>query len=99
MHIYSWMHIKNCVCELLNRLSGKASLDDVHIKWQQKKKKKSSHLKSCGKNAMGSGYRFSTFEEWSKNMATVCWMKRREAGNFKEHNAESFKEFEILFFL
>lgn len=92
------MYIKNCICELLNRLSGKTSLDDMHIKWQQKRKK-SSHLKSCGKNAMGSGYRSSTFEEWSKNMATVYWMKRREAGNFKEHNAESFKEFEILFFL
>ena len=53
---------------------------------------------SCGKNAMASGYRFSTFEEWSKNMATVYWMKRREAGNFKEDNAEPFKEFGILFF-
>ena len=98
VYIYSWMHIKNYICDLLNRLSGKPSLDDLHIKWQQKNRKKSSHLMSCGKNAMASGYRFSTFEEWSKNMATVYWMKRREAGNFKEDNAEPFKEFGILFF-
>lgn len=77
----------------------KTSLNQLHIKWEQRKRKRTSQLKSYRKNAFTC--RFSFFEELRKKMspAPQCTEEKKSRQLSGTLNEETCSKFWILFFL